>query len=167
VILSVCRDCVGARLITPCLKGIVSILFCGVIMAHYTYHNLSPPTQKFSSKLFKVVASLSEMFVFAYLGLALFSFDQKFDFSLIFFSVVQCGNPFLSMKNEKVSVGLCSLLFFLHKTFCLGARLLNILPICFLVNLFHRKSPKRQVPLKEQFVIWFSGISRASCCHDG
>jgi len=115
------------------LSGIVSILFCGVIMAHYTYHNLSPPTQKFSSKLFKVVASLSEMFVFAYLGLALFSFDQKFDFSLIFFSV----------------------------TFCLGARLLNILPICFLVNLFHRKSPKRQVPLKEQFVIWFSGLRGA------
>lgn len=67
----------------PHVVGIVSILFCGVVMAHYTYHNLSPEAQKFSSKLFKVVASLSEMFVFAYLGLALFSFDQVYDVGLL------------------------------------------------------------------------------------
>ncbi len=84
---------VRVRVLNPGLSarvaGIVAILFCGVVMAHYTYHNLSPQAQKFSTKLFKVMASLSEMFVFAYLGLALFSFDQVYDIGLIFFSVVR------------------------------------------------------------------------------
>jgi len=115
------------------LSGIVSILFCGVVMAHYTYHNLSPQAQKFSSKLFKVVSSLSEMFVFAYLGLALFSFDQVYDVGLIFFSVV----------------------------FCLAARFFNVFPLCLLINIYQRKNPKRQVPMKEQVVMWFVGLRGA------
>lgn len=115
------------------LSGIVAILFCGVVMAHYTYHNLSPQAQKFSTKLFKVMASLSEMFVFAYLGLALFSFDQVYDIGLIFFSVL----------------------------FCLASRLFNIFPLSLMINIYQRKNPKRQIPLKEQFVMWFAGLRGA------
>jgi NhaP-type Na+/H+ or K+/H+ antiporter len=87
-VVSAVHACAEPRVVGPC-PGIVAILFCGVVMAHYTYHNLSPQAQKFSTKLFKVMASLSEMFVFAYLGLALFSFDQVYDIGLIFFSVVR------------------------------------------------------------------------------
>eukprot|EP01051_Picozoa_sp_SAG22_P015586 SAG22_NODE_2057_length_3067_cov_2.004043_1_plen_215_part_10 len=38
------------------LSGIVAILFCGIIMAHYTSHNLHPSTEAFSKKFFKVFA---------------------------------------------------------------------------------------------------------------
>ena len=39
------------------LSGIVAILFCGIVMAHYTSHNLHPSTEAFSKKFFKVTAA--------------------------------------------------------------------------------------------------------------
>jgi len=61
------------------LSGIVSILFCGITMAHYTSENLSRFSQAFSAEFFEVLATLAETFVFVYLGMAFFSFDERFD----------------------------------------------------------------------------------------
>ena len=46
------------------LSGIVSILFCGIVMARYTRRNLSDKTSELSLFLFKVLAKVSEAFVF-------------------------------------------------------------------------------------------------------
>eukprot|EP00966_Prymnesium_polylepis_P243337 5627287-Prymnesium_polylepis.1 len=56
------------------LSGIVTILFCGMVMAQYTRANLSDDAAHLASRTFKCVALLSETFVFIYLGEALFSF---------------------------------------------------------------------------------------------
>jgi NhaP-type Na+/H+ or K+/H+ antiporter len=56
------------------LSGIVSILFCGIVMAHYTTHNLHPRTEIFSRRFFKTLAFGSESFVFIYMGLATFTY---------------------------------------------------------------------------------------------
>ncbi|KAJ1622177.1 Sodium/hydrogen exchanger family-domain-containing protein [Pavlovales sp. CCMP2436] len=56
------------------LSGIVAILFCGIVMAKYTRDNLSEQAQTLTSRTFKVVALLSETFVFVYLGMAAFAF---------------------------------------------------------------------------------------------
>jgi NhaP-type Na+/H+ or K+/H+ antiporter len=61
------------------LSGIVSILFCGIVMAHYTTHNLHPDTLSFSRRFFKVVAYGAETFVFVYFlpGRAILSAHQR------------------------------------------------------------------------------------------
>ncbi|KAJ1627203.1 Sodium/hydrogen exchanger family-domain-containing protein [Pavlovales sp. CCMP2436] len=56
------------------LSGIVAILFCGIVMASYTRDNLSEQAQTLTARTFKVVALLSETFVFVYLGMAAFAF---------------------------------------------------------------------------------------------
>lgn len=56
------------------LSGIVSILFCGIVMAKYTRDNMSEPAAVLAARAFKVVALLAESFVFVYLGMAAFSF---------------------------------------------------------------------------------------------
>jgi NhaP-type Na+/H+ or K+/H+ antiporter len=61
------------------LSGIVSILFCGIIMAHYTTHNLSPETEEFSRRFFKTMAFGCESFVFIYMGLATFTYEQDWE----------------------------------------------------------------------------------------
>lgn len=48
--------------------GIVSLLFCGITLKHYAYHNMSPRTQRSSRYMFGSLASLSENFIFIYLG---------------------------------------------------------------------------------------------------
>lgn len=56
------------------LSGIMAILFCGIVMSHYTHPNLSPVTQITTQQTFRTIAFIAETCVFAYLGLALFSF---------------------------------------------------------------------------------------------
>ena len=58
------------------LSGIVAILFCGMVMAHYTVPNLSPETAVNSKVVFKVLATLAETFVFIYMGVAMFLEDE-------------------------------------------------------------------------------------------
>lgn len=53
--------------------GIVSLLFCGITLKHYAYHNMSRRTQRTSRYTFSMLAQLSENFIFIYLGLSLFT----------------------------------------------------------------------------------------------
>ncbi|KAL6497656.1 Sodium/hydrogen exchanger 6 [Orobanche hederae] len=50
------------------LSGIVSILFTGIVMKHYSFPNLSDSSQKFVSSFFHLISSLAETFVFIYMG---------------------------------------------------------------------------------------------------
>uniref|UniRef100_A0A7N8XSD7 Sodium/hydrogen exchanger n=1 Tax=Mastacembelus armatus TaxID=205130 RepID=A0A7N8XSD7_9TELE len=63
--------------------GVVAVLFCGITQAHYTYNNLSAESTKRSKQLFEVLHFLAENFIFSYMGLALFTF-QNHIFSPIF-----------------------------------------------------------------------------------
>lgn len=56
--------------------GIVSLLFCGITLKHYAYHNMSIRTQRTSKYMFGLLAQLSENFIFIYLGLSLFTQDE-------------------------------------------------------------------------------------------
>lgn len=55
------------------MSGIVSLLFCGITLKHYAYHNMSKRTQRATRYTFQTLASLSENFIFIYLGLSLFT----------------------------------------------------------------------------------------------
>jgi len=102
------------------LSGIVTILFCGIGMSHYTFNNLSPKAQFVSKKLFKVLALTSETFVFVYLGLAVFAYDPL---------------------NQEYDIGFITLSF----PIILIARALNIFPLSFLLNLIKKKKIKLSV----------------------
>lgn len=114
------------------LSGIVSILFCGILMAHYTTHNLSPETEDFSRRFFKTMAFGCESFVFIYMGLATFTYEQDWDHWPI------------------IVVAIIAILI---------SRLFNVYPNSFLINLY--RSDKKKIPMSYQHVMWFSGLRGA------
>ena len=114
------------------LSGIVSILFCGIIMAHYTTHNLSEETEDFSRRFFKTRAFGCESFVFIYMGLATFTYEQDWDHWPI------------------IVVAIVAMLI---------SRLFNIYPNAFLVNCY--RPDKKKIPKSYQHIMWFSGLRGA------
>ncbi|CAD7085693.1 unnamed protein product [Hermetia illucens] len=100
------------------LSGIMAILFCGIVMSHYTHFNLSTVTQITMQQTMRTLAFIAETCVFAYLGLAIFSFKHQIEISFIIWSIV----------------------------LCLIGRAFNIFPLAFLVNKFreHKITNKMQ-----------------------
>lgn len=72
------------------LSGIMAILFCGIVMSHYTHYNLSTVTQITMQQTLRTLAFIAETCVFAYLGLALFSFKHRGEWALIVWSIILC-----------------------------------------------------------------------------
>lgn len=72
------------------LSGIMAILFCGIVMSHYTHFNLSTVTQITMQQTLRTLSFIAETCVFAYLGLALFSFKHRVEPALIVWSVILC-----------------------------------------------------------------------------
>lgn len=93
--------------------GIMSILFAGIVMSHYTHHNLSPVTQILMQQTLRTVAFMCgrwfylylpvtsvvsflnsffflspETCVFAFLGLSIFSFPHNFEISFVIWCIV-------------------------------------------------------------------------------
>ena len=54
---------------TLALSGIVTLFFTGICHAHYSYYSVTKEAAITLKRLFEFAALLSEMFVFAYLGL--------------------------------------------------------------------------------------------------
>jgi solute carrier family 9 (sodium/hydrogen exchanger), member 8 len=100
------------------LSGIMAILFAGIVMSHYTHYNLSSVTRVTVQQIFRTLGFISETCVFAYLGLAIFSYKHIFKPSLVISSIVMC----------------------------LVGRACNIFPLAYLVNYFrqHKITKKMQ-----------------------
>ncbi|KAF4379129.1 hypothetical protein G4B88_010523 [Cannabis sativa] len=114
------------------LSGIVSILFTGIVMKHYTYSNLSENSQRFVSSFFHLISSLAETFVFIYMGFDIAMEQHSWSHvGFIFFSII----------------------------FIVVARAANVFSCGYLVNLV--RPANRKIPLKHQKALWYSGLRGA------
>ncbi|KAH0919133.1 LOW QUALITY PROTEIN: hypothetical protein HID58_026793 [Brassica napus] len=124
------------------LSGIVSILFTGIVMKHYTYSNLSTNSQRFVSSFFHLISSLAETFVFIYMGFDIAMENHSWSHvGFILFSI-------LFIVIASVTVGVYVLL-----------RAANVFGCGYLVNLV--RPAHRKIPMTHQKALWYSGLRGA------
>lgn len=122
------------------LSGIVSLLFCGICLKHYAYHNMSRRTQLTTKFIFQVLSQLSENFIFIYLGLSLFT-APELDFKPLFILVTVAG-------------------------VCV-ARYLAVFPLASLVNVVIKYRAKRrgrepeEMPWSHRVMLFWAGLRGA------
>ena len=68
------------------LSGIITLLSTGITLAHYAWYNLSPQSKQATSLAFESIGFGAEAFVFVYLGLTCFSYNN-YEWSYEFFIV--------------------------------------------------------------------------------
>ncbi len=103
-----------------------------VFQAHYTYNNLSEESQTQTKEIFNLLNFLSENFIFVYIGISLFTYDQhQWEFSFILGAIIAV----------------------------ILARAINIYPLSYVINL--SRSKKNKIDMGMQHFLVFSGLRGA------
>lgn len=97
------------------LSGIISLLTCGISMAHYTWYNLSPQGRSLSSTTVSILGSFAESLVFSYIGLCTFTYagDQQdgaypwsISFIVVMMAIIIVGR-LMAVWGVHFTLGLC------------------------------------------------------------
>ncbi|KAG6536471.1 hypothetical protein ZIOFF_001528 [Zingiber officinale] len=123
------------------LSGILTIFFCGIIMSHYTWHNVTERSRITTRHAFATMSFISETFIFLYVGMDALDIDKwKMSDASVGTTITASGTLF-----SLVMVGRAIFVFAL-------ANVSN----CFT----HRSNAK--IDLTSQFVIWWAGLMRGA-----
>ncbi|PNY08277.1 Na+/H+ exchanger 1 [Trifolium pratense] len=58
------------------LSGILTIFFCGIVMSHYTWHNVTESSRTTTKHAFATISFIAETFIFLYVGMDAFDIDK-------------------------------------------------------------------------------------------
>ncbi|XP_041019888.1 sodium/hydrogen exchanger 1-like isoform X3 [Juglans microcarpa x Juglans regia] len=58
------------------LSGILTIFFCGIVMSHYTWHNVTESSRITTKHAFATISFIAETFIFLYVGMDALDIDK-------------------------------------------------------------------------------------------
>ncbi|KAF8394506.1 hypothetical protein HHK36_020716 [Tetracentron sinense] len=123
------------------LSGILTVFFCGIVMSHYTWHNVTESSRVTTKHAFATLSFVAEIFIFLYVGMDALDIEKW---------------RFVSNSPGK-SVGVSSILLAL----VLVGRAAFVFPLSFISNLA-KKSPNDKIGFKQQITIWWAGLMRGA-----
>ncbi|XP_010486145.1 PREDICTED: sodium/hydrogen exchanger 3-like isoform X1 [Camelina sativa] len=122
------------------LSSILTVFFCGIVMSHYTWHNVTDKSKVTTKHTFAALSFLAEIFIFLYVGMDALDI-RKWD--------VVRDSPGQSIGVSSILLGLILL-----------GRAAFVFPLSFLSNL--TKSPDEKLDWKKQVTIWWAGLMRGA-----
>jgi NhaP-type Na+/H+ or K+/H+ antiporter len=123
------------------LSGILTVFFCGIVMSHYTWHNVTESSRVTTKHAFATLSFIAETFLFLYVGMDALDIEKW---------------EFASDRPGK-SIGISSILLGL----VLIGRAAFVFPLSFLSNLT-KKAPNEKITWRQQVVIWWAGLMRGA-----
>ncbi|CAI0384367.1 unnamed protein product [Linum tenue] len=123
------------------LSGILTVFFCGIVMSHYTWHNVTESSRVTTKHAFATLSFVSEIFIFLYVGMDALDIEK--------WSAVS-DSPGTIVTVSSVLLALVLL-----------GRAAFVFPLSFLSNL-SKKSPNDKIDIKQQIVIWWAGLMRGA-----
>lgn len=123
------------------LSGILAVFFCGIVMSHYTWHNVTESSRVTTKHAFATLSFIAEVCIFLYVGIDALDIEK--------WGVVS--------RSPGTSIGLSSILLGL----VLLGRAASVFPLSLIVNLL-MVSPDGKITLRQQVTIWWAGLMRGA-----
>ncbi|KAM7274380.1 hypothetical protein ACFE04_029044 [Oxalis oulophora] len=123
------------------LSGILTVFFCGIVMSHYTWHNVTESSRVTTKHAFATLSFVAELFIFLYVGMDALDMEKW---------------RFVS-DSPKTSIAVSSVLLAL----VMAGRAAFVFPLSFLSNLA-KKNPSDRIGIRQQIVIWWAGLMRGA-----
>ncbi|CAH8259570.1 unnamed protein product [Arabidopsis lyrata] len=123
------------------LSSILTVFFCGIVMSHYTWHNVTDKSKVTTKHTFAALSFLAEIFIFLYVGMDALDIEK--------WDVVR-SSPGQSIGVSSILLGLI-----------LVGRAAFVFPLSFLSNLT-KSSLDEKIDWKKQVTIWWAGLMRGA-----
>ncbi|KAE9618997.1 hypothetical protein Lal_00047315 [Lupinus albus] len=123
------------------LSGILTVFFCGIVMSHYTWHNVTESSRITTKHAFATLSFVAEIFIFLYVGMDAMDIEKWRFVS---------DSPGTSVAASSILLGLV-----------LVGRAAFVFPLSFLSNLF-KKSQSEKLSFRQQVIIWWAGLMRGA-----
>ncbi|XAR52521.1 hypothetical protein NMG60_11020648 [Bertholletia excelsa] len=123
------------------LSGILTVFFCGIVMSHYTWHNVTEGSRITTKHAFATLSFVCEIFIFVYVGMDALDIDKW---------------KFVN-NSQETSVAVSAILLGL----ILVGRGAFVFPLSFLSNLAKKNSTEK-INFKQQVTIWWAGLMRGA-----
>ncbi|RCV39336.1 hypothetical protein SETIT_8G215400v2 [Setaria italica] len=125
------------------LSGILTVFFCGIVMSHYTWHNVTESSRVTTKHAFATLSFIAETFLFLYVGMDALDIEK--------WKIV--GQTYSPVKSIALSSTILALV--------LVSRAAFVFPLSFLSNLT-KKTPEGKISFKQQVIVWWAGLMRGA-----
>ncbi|KAK6254576.1 hypothetical protein QUC31_016296 [Theobroma cacao] len=124
------------------LSAILTVFFCGIVMSHYTWHNVTESSRVTTKHAFATLSFVAEIFIFLYVGMDALDIEK--------WRVVIRDSPGKSVGVSAILLGLI-----------LVGRAAFVFPLSFISNLT-KKASYEKIGFKQQVTIWWAGLMRGA-----
>ncbi|KAI3900463.1 hypothetical protein MKW92_010630 [Papaver armeniacum] len=123
------------------LSAILTVFFCGIVMSHYTWHNVTESSRVTTKHAFATLSFMAEIFIFLYVGMDALDIEKW---------------RFVRSSPGK-SIGVSAIL----QGLVLIGRAAFVFPLSFLSNLT-KKTQNEKITFNQQITIWWAGLMRGA-----
>ncbi|XP_004294053.1 PREDICTED: sodium/hydrogen exchanger 4 isoform X1 [Fragaria vesca subsp. vesca] len=125
------------------LSGILTVFFCGILMSHYAWHNITESSRITTRHVFAMMSFIAETFIFLYVGMDALDIEK--------------------WRLTKLSFGASMGVYSTTLLLILLGRAAFVFPLSAFSNYMNRRASRRcSLALKHQVIIWWAGLIRGA-----